>query len=84
VPLKQPTERQREALLEQGPAIPAVTRALEAKARKGDVNAGRELRKWLQMPENEALRGDLWLEALSDDEREAVLAIIEPALAPWS
>jgi hypothetical protein len=72
-----------ERQLEQAPAVPAITAALERKARAGDVHAAREYREWLAMGETEALRDDLWLEALDDEERGQVIEIIERALARY-
>jgi FixJ family two-component response regulator len=65
-------------VLEERPNADIVS-ALRRKAGRGDVNAARELREWSSR-ENEQLRSDAWMQALTPRERAIVRRLIERAL----
>jgi hypothetical protein len=54
-----------------------IVRALRKKAAKGDAAAARELREWLDRDAGEELSTWRWLELLTDEQRDAVQAIVD-------
>jgi hypothetical protein len=77
-------ERAREASADVGsvdevPSDAQIIAVLRRKARKGDVNAARELREW-RTYESTLMQGDGWLEVLTPRERGVVRRLIQRAL----
>jgi hypothetical protein len=74
--------REEAALAEEAGDDPAyaIAKALERKARKGDVNAAREYREWLAL-RGTATQGDAWMAVLTPEQRATLRAWIAEGLS---